>query len=38
MLNADEMRSRIKLGVPIHIEYIGQGPARRVDRVVLDED
>jgi hypothetical protein len=37
-LTAEEMRSRIRMGVPIHIECAGKGHDRRVERVVLDED
>jgi hypothetical protein len=37
-LDEDTVRTRIKVGVPVHVHYIGEGDAMTVDRVVLDED
>ena len=33
-----EVRTRIKVGVPVHVEYSGEGENMLVNRVVLDED
>jgi hypothetical protein len=38
ILTAAEMRDRITMGAPIHMEYVGTGKARRIKRVVLDEN
>src|SRR6266705_769426 len=32
------VRTRIKVGVPVHVHYVGEGDAMLVDRVTLDED
>ena len=38
ILDDDTVRTRIKIGVPVRVHYVGEGDARLVDRVVLDED
>ena len=38
VLNEDIVRTRIKVGVPVHVHYTGEGDNLVVDRVVLDED
>ena len=38
VLDEDTVRTRIRLGVPVHVHYIGEGDSVMVDRVVLDED
>jgi hypothetical protein len=38
VLDEDMVRTRIKVGVPIHVHYLGEGDAMLVDRVILDED
>jgi hypothetical protein len=38
VLDEDTVRTRIKVGVPVHVHYIGEGDNMLVDRVVLDED
>jgi hypothetical protein len=38
VLDEDTVRTRIKIGVPVHVHYIGEGDNMLVDRVVLDED
>ena len=37
-LDEDAVRTRIKVGVPVHVHYAGEGDNMLVDRVVLDED
>jgi len=37
-LDEATVRSRIKVGVPVHVHYVGEGDNMLVDRVVLDED
>jgi hypothetical protein len=38
VLDEDTVRTRIRVGVPVHVHYIGEGDNMLVDRVVLDED
>jgi len=38
VLDDDAVKRRIKVGVPVHVHYIGTGPDMVVDRVILDED
>ena len=38
VLDEDTVRTRIKVGVPVRVHYVGEGDAMLVDRVVLDED
>jgi hypothetical protein len=37
-LDEDAVRTRIKVGVPVRVHYMGEGDNVLVDRVVLDED
>jgi hypothetical protein len=37
-LDEDTVRTRIRVGVPVHVEYTGDGDDMMVNRVVLDED
>ncbi len=37
-LDEEMVRTRIKVGVPVHVHYVGEGDAMLVDRVTLDED
>ena len=37
-LDEDAVRTRIKIGVPVHVHYVGTGDDMMVDRVILDED
>src|SRR5437764_5454048 len=37
-LDEDMVRTRIRVGVPVHVHYVGEGDAMLVDRVTLDED
>ena len=38
VLDEDTVRTKIKVGVPVHVHYVGEGDNMLVDRVVLDED
>jgi hypothetical protein len=38
VLDEDAVRTRVKVGVPVHVHYSGEGDNMMVDRVVLDED
>jgi len=38
VLNADTVRTRIKVGVPVRVHYTGTGDNTMVDRVILDQD
>jgi hypothetical protein len=38
VLDEDTVRTRIKVGVPVHVHYAGEGDNMVVDRVILDED
>ena len=37
-LDEDAVRTRVRVGVPVHVHYIGEGDNMTVDRVTLDED
>src|SRR5437667_10669009 len=37
-LDEDMVRTRIKVGVPVRVHYVGTGDNIMVDRVILDED
>src|SRR5258707_7713019 len=37
-LDEDMVRTRIKVGVPVRVHYVGTGDTIMVDRVILDED
>jgi hypothetical protein len=37
-LDEDTVRTRIKVGVPVHVHYATEGDDMLVDRVILDED
>ena len=38
VLDEDMVRTRIKIGVPVRVHYMGEGENIMVDRVILDED
>jgi hypothetical protein len=38
VLNENTVRTRIKVGVPVRVHYVGTGPNMAVDRVILEED
>lgn len=37
-LSEDEARTRIRVGIPVHVHYSGEGDSMTVDRVTVDED
>ena len=37
-LDEDTVRTRIKVGVPVNVHYVGSGDDMMVDSVILDED
>ena len=38
VLDEDTVRTRVKVGVPVRVHYVGTGDSMMVDRVILDED
>jgi hypothetical protein len=38
VLDEETVRTRVKVGVPVRVHYVGTGDNMMVDRVVLDED
>src|SRR5213595_3468121 len=38
VLDEDTVRTRVRVGVPVHVHYVGEGDSMMVDRVILDED
>lgn len=38
VLDEDTVRTKIKVGAPVHVHYVGEGDNMVVDRVILDED
>jgi len=38
VLDADVVKTKIKVGVPVRVHYVGTGDSMMVDRVILDED
>jgi hypothetical protein len=38
VLDENTVRTRIKVGVPVRVHYVGTGENRMVDRVILEED
>src|SRR6202035_1041396 len=37
-LDEDAVRTKIRIGVPVRVHYVGEGDNVLVDRVVLDQD
>jgi hypothetical protein len=37
-LDEATVKTRIKIGVPVHVHYTGEGESLLVDRVIVDED
>jgi len=37
-LDEATVKTRIKVGIPVHVHYSGEGDDMMVDRVILDED
>ena len=38
VLDEDVVRTKVKVGVPVRVHYVGTGDNVMVDRVILDED
>src|SRR5215467_10481746 len=38
VLDADVVKTRVKVGVPVRVHYTGTGDSMMVDRVIVDED
>jgi hypothetical protein len=38
VLDEDTVRTRVKVGIPVRVHYVGTGDSVMVDRVTLDED
>jgi hypothetical protein len=38
VLDEDVVRTRVKIGAPVRVHYVGTGDNVMVDRVILDED
>jgi len=38
VLDEATVRTRVKVGVPVRVHYVGEGEHMAVDRVILDED
>jgi hypothetical protein len=38
VLDEDTVRTRVKVGIPVRVHYVGTGENLMVDRVTLDED
>jgi hypothetical protein len=38
VLDADTVRTRVKVGIPVRVHYSGTGDDMLVDRVIVDED
>lgn len=38
VLDEDTVKTRVKVGIPVRVHYVGTGDAVMVDRVILDED
>ena len=38
VLDEDVVRTKVKVGVPVRVHYLGTGDNMMVDRVILDED
>jgi len=37
-LDEETVKTRVKVGIPVHVHYSGEGENSLVDRVILDED
>jgi hypothetical protein len=38
VLDEDTVRTRVRVGVPVRVHYVGTAPDMMVDRVIVDED
>ena len=37
-LDEEAVRTKVKVGIPVHVHYVTEGDNMLVDRVILDED
>src|SRR3954470_20307608 len=37
-LDEDTVCTRVRVGVPVHVHYVGEGDNMTVDRVIVDQD
>jgi len=37
-LDEATVRTRVRVGAPVHVHYVGEGDTMLVDRVIVDED
>jgi hypothetical protein len=38
VLDENTVRTRVRVGIPVRVHYVGTGEERMVDRVIVDED
>jgi hypothetical protein len=38
VLDEDTVRTKVKVGIPVRVHYVGTGDNMMVDRVIVDED
>jgi hypothetical protein len=38
VLDEGTVKTRVRVGIPVRVHYVGTGDARLVDRVIVDED
>ena len=38
VLDEDTVRTRVRVGIPVRVHFVGTGDERMVDRVIVDED
>jgi DNA helicase TIP49 (TBP-interacting protein) len=38
VLDPDVVKTKVRVGVPVHVHYVGTGDSMMVDRVIVDED
>jgi hypothetical protein len=38
VLDENTLRTRVRVGIPVRVHYVGTGEDRMVDRVIVDED
>ena len=38
VLDPDVVKTKVRVGVPVHVHYAGTGVSMMVDRVIVDED
>ena len=38
VLDSDVVKTKVRVGVPVRVHYVGTGDSMMVDRVILDED